>query len=124
MASKDQIFLCFLFLSVKFYYSLAIGVLNTHRHMHKTPCTLIDNMFGHFRCFSLLGCPYDLDFREVRDSSLVLLWAAPLYEGRSPVTGYLLEISQGDESDNWTALNDKPISDTRYKVRSCKSCKA
>ncbi|XP_041798194.1 myomesin-3 [Chelmon rostratus] len=62
------------------------------------------------------GCPHDLELREVRDSSLVLLWAAPLYEGRSPVTGYLLEISQGDQSDDWTALNEKPISDTHYKV--------
>nr|XP_020445778.1 myomesin-3-like [Monopterus albus] len=62
------------------------------------------------------GCPYDLQVRDVRNNSLVLLWAAPLYEGQSPVTGYLLEISQGDQSDNWTALNDKPISDTQYKV--------
>ncbi|XP_076593460.1 myomesin-3 [Chaetodon auriga] len=62
------------------------------------------------------GCPYDLEFREVSKSSLVLLWAAPLYEGRSPVTGYLLEISQGDQSDDWTALNEKPICDTHYKV--------
>ncbi|XP_067365957.1 myomesin-3 isoform X1 [Channa argus] len=62
------------------------------------------------------GCPYDLQIREVRDSSLVLLWAAPLYEGRSPVTGYLLEISQGDKLDNWTVLDDKPACDTHYKV--------
>uniref|UniRef100_A0A671WC93 Myomesin 3 n=1 Tax=Sparus aurata TaxID=8175 RepID=A0A671WC93_SPAAU len=62
------------------------------------------------------GCPFDLELREVRNNSLVLLWAAPLYEGRSPVTGYLLEISQGDESDSWTALNEKPINDTHYKV--------
>ncbi|KAM6910751.1 myomesin-3 [Xenentodon cancila] len=62
------------------------------------------------------GCPYDLEFREVRSDSLVLLWATPLYEGRSPVTGYLLEISQDDQSDIWTALNEKPISHTHYKV--------
>uniref|UniRef100_A0A3B3CM22 Myomesin 3 n=1 Tax=Oryzias melastigma TaxID=30732 RepID=A0A3B3CM22_ORYME len=62
------------------------------------------------------GCPYDLEFREVRNGSLVLLWAAPLYEGRGPVIGYLLEISQGDESESWTPLNKKPISDTHYKV--------
>ncbi|XP_026173045.1 myomesin-3 [Mastacembelus armatus] len=62
------------------------------------------------------GCPYDLQCREVRQSSLVLLWEAPLYEGRSPVTGYLLEISKGEQSDNWTALNDEPVSDTHYKV--------
>uniref|UniRef100_A0A3Q2VCA7 Myomesin 3 n=1 Tax=Haplochromis burtoni TaxID=8153 RepID=A0A3Q2VCA7_HAPBU len=62
------------------------------------------------------GCPYDLEIREVRNGSLVLLWAAPLYEGRSPVAGYLLEISQGDQSENWTALGEKTISDTHYKV--------
>ncbi|XP_034468054.1 myomesin-3 [Hippoglossus hippoglossus] len=62
------------------------------------------------------GCPYDLQFREVRNDSLVLLWEAPLYEGRGPVTGYLLEFSQGDQSDDWTFLNDEPITDTKYKV--------
>ncbi|XP_035528933.1 myomesin-3 [Morone saxatilis] len=62
------------------------------------------------------GCPYDLEFREVRNSSLVLLWVAPLYVGRSPVTGYFLEISQGDQSGDWTALNEEPVSDTHYKV--------
>uniref|UniRef100_A0A3Q3JBP2 Uncharacterized protein n=1 Tax=Monopterus albus TaxID=43700 RepID=A0A3Q3JBP2_MONAL len=36
------------------------------------------------------GCPYDLQVRDVRNNSLVLLWAAPLYEGQSPVTGYFL----------------------------------
>jgi len=63
------------------------------------------------------GCPYDLKFREVRNSSLVLLWATPLYEGQSPITGYMLEISQGDQSENWTLLNEKTISETHYKVR-------
>ncbi|XP_077431645.1 myomesin-3 isoform X2 [Vanacampus margaritifer] len=62
------------------------------------------------------GCPFDLEVREVRDDSLVLLWAAPLYEGRGPVTGYLLEISQGEQADTWTAVNDKPVTDTHYKV--------
>ncbi|XP_037641548.1 myomesin-3 [Sebastes umbrosus] len=62
------------------------------------------------------GPPYDAEVREVRNDSLVLLWAAPLYEGRGPVTGYVLEISKGDQSDNWTALNEEPISDTHYKV--------
>uniref|UniRef100_UPI003AB0E41C myomesin-3 n=1 Tax=Centroberyx gerrardi TaxID=166262 RepID=UPI003AB0E41C len=62
------------------------------------------------------GCPYDLEVREVRHGSLVLLWAAPLYEGQSAVTGYMVEISQGDQSDSWTAVNDKPIPDTFYRV--------
>ncbi|XP_023820335.1 myomesin-3 [Oryzias latipes] len=62
------------------------------------------------------GCPYDLEIREVRNGSLVLLWATPLYEGQGPVTGYLLEISQGDQSKDWTSVNKKTISDTHYKV--------
>lgn len=62
------------------------------------------------------GCPYDLQVREVRDGSVVLLWAAPLYEGRGPVTGYLLEISQGEQSESWSAVNEKMISDTHFKV--------
>ncbi|KAM8871187.1 myomesin-3 isoform 2-T2 [Spinachia spinachia] len=62
------------------------------------------------------GCPHDVQFREVGNGCLVLLWAAPLYEGRSPVTGYFLEISQGDRSDDWIALNEGPIGDTHYKV--------
>ena len=52
----------------------------------------------------------------MKNDSLVLLWAAPLYEGRGPVTGYFLEISQGGQSDEWTAVNEKPITDTHYKV--------
>ncbi|KAI4811453.1 hypothetical protein KUCAC02_014362, partial [Chaenocephalus aceratus] len=62
------------------------------------------------------GCPYDAEVREVSAGSLVLLWAAPLYQGQGPVTGYFLEISEGDRSDNWTTLNEKPITDTHYKV--------
>lgn len=62
------------------------------------------------------GCPYDAQVREVRDDSLVLLWAAPLYEGRGPVIGYLVEISEGEQSDCWMAVNEEPVCDTHYKV--------
>ncbi|XP_030015067.1 myomesin-3 [Sphaeramia orbicularis] len=62
------------------------------------------------------GCPYDLEVRDVRNDSVVLLWAPPLYEGQGPVTGYLLEMSQGEQSDNWTTINDSSVSDTQYKV--------
>ena len=71
-------------------------------------------VFSFGRC---AGCPYDAQVREVRGNSLVLLWAAPLYEGSGPVTGYLVEISEGELSDCWTAVNEKPVCDTHYKVR-------
>ncbi|XP_072316366.1 myomesin-3 [Eucyclogobius newberryi] len=62
------------------------------------------------------GCPYDVQIKEVRDTSLVAVWAPPLYEGQGPITGYFLEASQGDQSDEWTAIIDQPISGTHYKV--------
>ncbi|XP_028837362.1 myomesin-3 isoform X2 [Denticeps clupeoides] len=62
------------------------------------------------------GCPYDLEFREVRRSSLVLLWAVPLYEGQSAVSGYLVEISQGVESEEWIPVTSEPVQDTYLKV--------
>ncbi|XP_055759477.1 myomesin-3 isoform X1 [Salvelinus fontinalis] len=63
------------------------------------------------------GCPYDLECREVRHNSLVLLWALPLYEGQQgPITGYLVELSEGDQSQSWTAVNEEPIADTFLKV--------
>lgn len=52
----------------------------------------------------------------MRDGSLVLLWAAPLYEGRGPINGYVLEMSQGDQSEDWMAVQEKTISGTHYKV--------
>lgn len=66
--------------------------------------------------FARSGCPFDLEFREVRDGSLVLLWAAPLYEGRGPITGYVLEMSLGDQSEDWIAVHGQTISGTHYKV--------
>lgn len=95
-----------------FFLFTSMWNVNTALHKNIDP----DTHHVHDHCSSLAGCPYDLGLREVRKSSLVLLWAAPLYEGSSPVTGYFLEISEGDQSDDWTALNEKPISDTHHKV--------
>ena len=65
---------------------------------------------------SLTGCPYDLQLREVRRESLVLMWAEPLYQGQSQVTGYVVEISEGEESEDWTAVTQELITDTHLKV--------
>ncbi|XP_053467554.1 myomesin-3 [Ictalurus furcatus] len=62
------------------------------------------------------GCPYDLELREVRQESLVLLWAEPLYQGQSQITGYVVEISEGAESEDWTSVTQEPIIDTYLKV--------
>ncbi|XP_016149831.1 myomesin-3 [Sinocyclocheilus grahami] len=62
------------------------------------------------------GCPYDLEFREVRQNSLVLLWAGPLYKGQSEVSGYVVEISEGAESEDWTLVTSEPVTETHLKV--------
>uniref|UniRef100_A0A3P8X3L4 Myomesin 3 n=1 Tax=Cynoglossus semilaevis TaxID=244447 RepID=A0A3P8X3L4_CYNSE len=62
------------------------------------------------------GCPFDLQVKEVRNDSLVLLWKTPLYEGQSAICGYILEMCQDDESEEWRTVNDQDVSDTRYKV--------
>lgn len=78
----------------------------------------LNTALGFLAClFARSGCPFDLEFREVRDSSLVLLWAAPLYGGRGPITGYVLEMSEGDQTEDWIAVQEKTISGTHYKVR-------
>ncbi|XP_030637314.1 myomesin-3 [Chanos chanos] len=62
------------------------------------------------------GCPYDLELREVRQNTLVLLWAVPVYQGQSQITGYVVEISQGEESEDWTAVTEELVTDTHLKV--------
>uniref|UniRef100_A0A8C2E8P5 Myomesin 3 n=1 Tax=Cyprinus carpio TaxID=7962 RepID=A0A8C2E8P5_CYPCA len=62
------------------------------------------------------GCPYDLEFREVRRNSLVLLWAEPLYKGQSEISGYVVEISEGAESEDWTPVTSEPVTETHLKV--------
>ncbi|XP_062842071.1 myomesin-3 [Trichomycterus rosablanca] len=67
------------------------------------------------------GCPYDLELREVRGDSLVLLWATPLYQGQSPITGYVVEMSEGEECEDWTAVTQEPTTDTYLKVSGLQS---
>ncbi|KAK9411299.1 myomesin-2 [Crotalus adamanteus] len=61
------------------------------------------------------GPPYDLTFCEIRNTSLVILWKAPIYIGNSPVTGYFVDYKE-EEEENWTTFNEKPISHRYLKV--------
>uniref|UniRef100_W5NJL7 Myomesin 2a n=1 Tax=Lepisosteus oculatus TaxID=7918 RepID=W5NJL7_LEPOC len=61
------------------------------------------------------GPSYDLSFCEIRNTSLVILWKAPLYAGKSPVTGYYVEMSTVG-SEVWTTVNEKAISHCYLKV--------
>ncbi|NWW70854.1 MYOM3 protein, partial [Climacteris rufus] len=61
------------------------------------------------------GPPYDVRCTEVRDSSLQLLWEAPLYLGAGPVTGYFIELSE-EGSEEWKPINKQPTASTHMKV--------
>ncbi|XP_056618512.1 myomesin-3 isoform X1 [Triplophysa dalaica] len=67
------------------------------------------------------GCPYDLEFREVRCNSVVMLWAEPLYKGQSEISGYIVEISEGAESEDWTPVTKEPVTETHLKVSGLQS---
>ncbi|KAM6919278.1 myomesin 1a (skelemin) isoform 3-T5 [Xenentodon cancila] len=54
------------------------------------------------------GAPVGLHVLEVRDTSVVVLWEKPSFDGRSPVTGYYLDVkvaSAGEEG--WKAVHEK-----------------
>ncbi|XP_041963044.1 myomesin-3 isoform X2 [Alosa sapidissima] len=67
------------------------------------------------------GPPYDLEFREVRRNSLVLMWAVPVYKGQSEISGYMIELSEGQESEDWTPVNEEPVTSTHFKVSGLKA---
>uniref|UniRef100_A0A8B9ZBZ5 Myomesin 3 n=1 Tax=Anas platyrhynchos TaxID=8839 RepID=A0A8B9ZBZ5_ANAPL len=61
------------------------------------------------------GPPYDVKFTEVRDSSLMLHWQAPLYTGAGPVTGYYVDVCE-EGSEEWKQINKQPVATTHMKV--------
>lgn len=67
------------------------------------------------------GPPHDVRCTEVRDSSLRLLWEAPLYQGAGPVTGYFLELCE-EGSEDWKQINKQPTGSTHMKVCTCPQC--
>ncbi|XP_043544144.1 M-protein, striated muscle isoform X5 [Chiloscyllium plagiosum] len=67
------------------------------------------------------GPPHDVVYTEVRKNSLVLLWKAPIYSGRSEVTGYYADIREADADDEkWRSVNEKEISKRYIKVQGLK----
>uniref|UniRef100_A0A8C3KCF7 Myomesin 2 n=1 Tax=Calidris pygmaea TaxID=425635 RepID=A0A8C3KCF7_9CHAR len=73
----------------------------------------------HFKCKAWTmpepGPAYGLTICEVRNTSLVLLWKAPVYEGKSPITGYLVDYKEVDTED-WITASEKPTSKRYFKV--------
>ncbi|XP_036851779.2 myomesin-2 isoform X1 [Manis javanica] len=61
------------------------------------------------------GPAYDLTFCEVRNTSLVMLWKAPMYSGSSPVSGYFVDYREED-SGEWITINEAPTANRYLKV--------
>lgn len=67
--------------------------------------------------FWTTGPPHDLQIREVRSDSLVLLWKPPVYQGRDPVNGFYLDIKEADAPEEaWRGVNNKATEKTYMKV--------
>ncbi|XP_034069843.1 myomesin-1 isoform X2 [Gymnodraco acuticeps] len=63
------------------------------------------------------GPPHDLQVREVRSDSLVLLWKPPVYQGRDPVNGFYIDIKEADAPvEAWKGVNTKATEKTFFKV--------
>lgn len=59
-------------------------------------------------CFKLQGVPVGLRVQEVRDSSAVVLWDPPAFNGRTPVNGYYLDVKEASAGDEgWKAVHEK-----------------
>ncbi|XP_040287833.1 LOW QUALITY PROTEIN: myomesin-1 [Bufo bufo] len=75
-----------------------------------------------FKCeewtIAVPGPPHELNITEVRGNSMVLLWKTPVYTGRSPVTGFYVDIKEADaQEETWRGVNEKPTSNTYIKIQ-------
>ncbi|XP_028282847.1 myomesin 1a (skelemin) isoform X2 [Parambassis ranga] len=68
------------------------------------------------------GAPVGLHVLEVRDTSVVVLWAPPAFEGRTPVNGYYLDLKEASAGDEgWKAVHEKANKNKYIKVTGLKA---
>lgn len=66
----------------------------------------------------LQGPPVGLHVLEVRDTSAVVLWERPAFDGRTPVNGYYLDIKEASAGEKgWKAAHEKANKTKYMKVR-------
>ncbi|XP_006891485.1 PREDICTED: myomesin-1 [Elephantulus edwardii] len=78
-----------------------------------------------FKCeewtIAVPGPPHNLKYSEVRKTSLVLQWKPPVYSGRTPVTGYFVDLKEASaKDDQWRGLNEAAIKNKYLKVQGLK----
>lgn len=68
-------------------------------------------------CFRTIGPPHDLQVREVRNDSLVLIWKPPVYQGRDLVNGFYIDFKEADAPEEaWRGVNNKAEEKAYLKV--------
>lgn len=65
-------------------------------------------------CLDNTGPPHGLHILELRKDSLVLLWEPPTFTGRSPITGYYVDIKEG--KGGWRGVQDRSTKNTYLQV--------
>ncbi|XP_007456621.1 PREDICTED: myomesin-1 [Lipotes vexillifer] len=78
-----------------------------------------------FKCeewtIAVPGPPHSLKYSEVRKTSLVLQWKPPIHSGRTPVTGYFVDMKEASaKEDQWRGLNEAALKNTYLKVQGLK----
>ncbi|XP_052606064.1 myomesin-1 isoform X3 [Peromyscus californicus insignis] len=78
-----------------------------------------------FKCeewtIAVPGPPHSLKLSEVRKNSLVLQWKPPVYSGRTPVTGYFVDLKEASaKDDQWRGLNEAALGNTYLRVQGLK----
>uniref|UniRef100_A0A672GRJ6 Myomesin 1b n=1 Tax=Salarias fasciatus TaxID=181472 RepID=A0A672GRJ6_SALFA len=64
------------------------------------------------------GPPHDLQAREVRNDSLVLLWKPPVYQGRNPVNGFYVDMKEAEAPEEaWRGVNRDAAEKTFFKIK-------
>lgn len=60
---------------------------------------------------------------EVRDSSVVLLWEPPAFNGRTPVNGYYVDVKEASAGAGcWKAVHEKANRTQYIKVLGMETC--
>nr|XP_056710279.1 myomesin-1 isoform X2 [Euleptes europaea] len=78
-----------------------------------------------FKCeewtIAVPGPPHDVSCSEVRKDSLVLLWKPPIYVGRSPVTGFYIDMKETNATgEHWKSVNEKATASKYLKISGLK----
>ncbi|XP_039999061.1 myomesin 1a (skelemin) isoform X2 [Xiphias gladius] len=68
------------------------------------------------------GVPVGLHVLEVRDTSVVVLWEPPAFDGRTPVNGYYLDVKEASAGEKgWKAVHEKANKMKYLKVTGLKA---